>query len=435
MEKLKQEVYQIMQEAEKQKALTGEAFNIYKVAGITHDEVKTCRIIYELINPNGAHHQGKIFLQMFLRDVLNAVFDNEELTNIKVFKEYHIPDVKNSNNDRRIDLVIQTVHRFIPIEVKLYAEDQVCQCKDYYDFAKKYQKEPCLYYLTIDGKKPSKESSLDIPIVDPNDGIRPGINLISFSREILIWLRNCQKYCFDKKLWPVYEVIRQFDSSIRTISGKMEDKVGMDISKKMIESSDSLSVAKAIVNNFQIAKGLLVNKVLTAIESKIDDVFCSEHALERNNNTKTAFYYKNIVWLEAKEALPGISYKYKNISLPGDKELWLRIEIDNCLYVGFIIYDPTDKRNHEYGDIAVSDDLSVEEKKMLNTYFGGKIYANSQEFLSWQYLTLLDGKEDRINFWHLNDDAIALCDDSTFNTNIEFMVKSIGEYIEHSIVK
>lgn len=433
MEKLISEVLQVMKDAERQRAVTGEAFNIYKVAGIDHDEVKTCKVIYELINPNGTHYQGNVFLKMFIKDVLHLNFSEDEIKSARVFREYHIPDTKDSDNDRRIDLVVQTTDRFVPIEVKIYAEDQNTQCKDYYEFAKQYQKNPVLYYLTIDGKKPSKESSVDIPVIEPEKGIQPGINMISFSKEVLIWLENCENYCYDNKLWPIYEGVKQFASSIRMIAGKSEDKEGMDISEKIIKSSDALKAAEAIANNLQLAKNALVNKVLEAIEAKIDEDFCQAHNIETSDKTKKAFYYKNIKWLDTKESLPGISYRYKNVSLPNGKELWLRIEIDNCLYVGFIVFDPNNKKNNQFGDIAVAADLSDAEKEIIEDSFKGKIYIGSQEYVSWEYLTLPEAKNDRINFWHLNEDAIALCDVSTFDKNIEFIVKSIGEYINRTL--
>lgn len=433
MEKLISEVLQVMKTAEQQRAVTGEAFNIYKVAGIDHDEVKTCRVIYELINPNGAHYQGNVFLRMFIKDVLNQDFSEDEIKSARVFREYHIPDTKDSDNDRRIDLVVQTKDRFIPIEVKLYAEDQDTQCKDYYEFAKKYQKNPVLYYLTIDGKKPSKESSVDIPVIENQKEIQPGINMISFSKEVLIWLGNCEKYCYDNKLWPIYEGVRQFASSVRMIVGKSEDKEGMDISEKIIESADAFKAADAIVNNMQNAKNALVNKVLEAIEKKIDEDFCSVHNIETSDDTKNAFYYKNIKWLETKEALPGISYRYKNVSFPDGKELCLRIEIDNCLYVGFIVFDPNNKKNNQFGDITVVADLSDAEKKIIENSIKGKTYIGSQEYVSWEYLTIPEAKNDRINFWHLNEDAFALCDADAFDKNIEFIVKSIGEYINRTL--
>lgn len=435
MEKLISEVLQVMKDAERQRAITGEAFNIYKVAGIDHDEVKTCRVIYELINPTGAHYQGNVFLKMFIKDVLHQDFSEDEIKGARVFREYHIPDTKDSDNDRRIDLVIQTSDRFIPIEVKIYAEDQNKQCKDYYEFASKYQTNPIMYYLTIDGKKPSKESSVDIPVIETMDGIQPGINMISFSEEVLEWLTNCEKYCCDNKLWPIYEGVKQFASSIRMIAGKSEDKEGMDISEKIIESSDALKAAEAIANNLQLAKNALVNKVLEAIEAKIDEDFCQAHNIEASDKTKKAFYYKNIKWLDTKESLPGISYRCKNVFLPDEKELWLRIEIDNCLYVGFVIYDPEDKKNNEYGDISVVGELSSEVIEILEKNFIGKIYLGSKEYISWEYLTIPNGKNDRINFWHLNEDAMALCDRNQFDVDIDFIIKSIETYINRSLVK
>ena len=433
MEKLISEVLQVMKDAERQRAVTGEAFNIYKVAGIDHDEVKTCKVIYELINPKGTHYQGNVFLKMFIKDVLHLDFSEDEIKSARVFREYHIPDTKDSDNDRRIDLVVQTTDRFVPIEVKIYAEDQNTQCKDYYEFAKQYQKNPVLYYLTIDGKKPSKESSVDIPVIETEKGIQPGINMISFSNEVLDWLKNCEKYCFDNKLWPIYEGVKQFASSLRMIAGKSEDKEGMEISERIIGSAESLKAAKTIVNNMELAKSLLVNKVLKAIEDKINKDFCDEHSIETTDYTTKAFYYKEVKWSPQKESLPGISYRYKNILLPGGKELWLRIEINYCLYVAFIVFDPNDKKNNPFGDIVGDTNLSADEEKVLKDNFNSKIFVGSHECVSWEYLTLPEAKNNRIDFVGVNEDAFDLCDDSTFDKNIEFIVKGIGEYINRTL--
>lgn len=54
------------------------------------------------------------------------------LTHTDVIKEYVI------DNDHRIDIVIQNVRFFIPIEVKIYAGEQEGQCYDYYEYAKNF---------------------------------------------------------------------------------------------------------------------------------------------------------------------------------------------------------------------------------------------------------------------------------------------------------
>ena len=43
----------------------GTYFNIFDITNISTDEVRICRIIKELIDPNGSHYQGDIYLKLF----------------------------------------------------------------------------------------------------------------------------------------------------------------------------------------------------------------------------------------------------------------------------------------------------------------------------------------------------------------------------------
>lgn len=106
----------------------GMYFNIFHILDVEHDEVKTCRLLFELLNPEGSHGQGALYLKLFFRDVLRL----PDYNMATVSREYSLP------TGRRIDLVIETGKDcFIPIEVKLYADDQDKQCYDYYQEAKK----------------------------------------------------------------------------------------------------------------------------------------------------------------------------------------------------------------------------------------------------------------------------------------------------------
>ena len=66
MEKLLQEVNDIIRENERRQDLSyknGESFNLISVMQMEWDETKThSRILADLLNPNGSHGQGTIFL-------------------------------------------------------------------------------------------------------------------------------------------------------------------------------------------------------------------------------------------------------------------------------------------------------------------------------------------------------------------------------------
>ena len=82
-------------------------------------------------------------------------------------------------------MVIITPQRFIPIEVKLYADDQKNQCFDYFNFAKsKGVIASKVYYLTIDGHLPYENEGLT-PIVADNEVVGyEEIIPLSFSKNV-----------------------------------------------------------------------------------------------------------------------------------------------------------------------------------------------------------------------------------------------------------
>lgn len=99
-----------------------------------------CRFLADLLNPEGSHGCGILFLKTFLEEVLQEKWMPDSLlSHTIVTKEYVI------DKDRRIDLVIQNADFFIPMEVKIYAGEQEGQCFDYFEHAKNSK----MVYLTV----------------------------------------------------------------------------------------------------------------------------------------------------------------------------------------------------------------------------------------------------------------------------------------------
>lgn len=153
------------------------------------DEVKICRMLAEVLSPRGKHGMGIHYLSLFVKEVLSIDIYADELDNARVYREYWIDE------NRRIDIVISTPRRFIPIEVKLYANDQKSQCKDYYDYAQKQQtiEKSKVYYLTLDSYFPQNSGANGLTKIE-NNGILVGyeeITPISFGNDIVYWLKMC----------------------------------------------------------------------------------------------------------------------------------------------------------------------------------------------------------------------------------------------------
>ena len=182
-----------------------DAFNIFKVLGIESKEVLTCRLLGELMNPHGAYGLDEKPLQLFLQKIgaLNFAFE-EDLKNATFVLE------KTIDNDRRFDIVIYIKDFVIPIEVKIWADDQNKQLCDYYQYfeEKNYSKQNFkIYYLTPNGRKPSKFSTCDL-----KENI--DYKCISFEKDISKWIGEILKELNNDTSASVNMILKQFQEVI-----------------------------------------------------------------------------------------------------------------------------------------------------------------------------------------------------------------------------
>ncbi len=110
---IEKSVYELLHRVEeKQKEIqkecerTGKEFNVFELAGIGTKEVIMCRILRGLIARDATYGRGPYFLKMFVKHVLGLDMEDNELSTAEVRIEQHITE------NRRIDLVIETMYRF-----------------------------------------------------------------------------------------------------------------------------------------------------------------------------------------------------------------------------------------------------------------------------------------------------------------------------------
>lgn len=129
--------------------IEGNYFNLIKLMGMASSEVNThTPIIADLLNPNGQHGQGNIFLKLFL-ELFSIDFDIDY--KVRVEKE------KRVKNDQ-IDILIENESKIIIIENKVYASDQQKQLYRYYQYGLRQNKQPILIYLSMQNLAPSRNS-------------------------------------------------------------------------------------------------------------------------------------------------------------------------------------------------------------------------------------------------------------------------------------
>ncbi|MGN1281592.1 MAG: PD-(D/E)XK nuclease family protein [Succinivibrio sp.] len=211
-------------------------FNLFDILDIKSKEVIMCRFLYELLSPNGSHGMGDTFWRKFIEVIGNNRLIDSNNDVIKVTAENVITD------NRRIDILIRTKRQIIPIEVKIYAEEQKNQVKDYLDYCENYtthnKLDSCiLLYLTLDGHYPSKYSTAAEIEQDQDDRII----CISFKEHILNFLQQCLSCNCSES---VKANIKQYQFAIEEITGRptMNIQTIEEIAKQINTKEDFLAI-------------------------------------------------------------------------------------------------------------------------------------------------------------------------------------------------
>ena len=267
---------------------TARNLNIYKILGIESKETYICRAMAALLDDN-YHNQGNCFLELFFKYVLGREYKDN---NYKIITEETI------DNYRRIDIVIKSNNEYIPIEAKIYAGDQQNQCYDYFKWASDKEGDKAkVYYLTLDGHLPSKESVKDLEAINgkedennKNDNIvigYKGIECISFRKHILDWLSECLKCDCAIRIDNIRNMILQLQENIRELTFS-----GDNINSKIQSYFNSENIKNVV--NYIYNKN---NKIKIDIRKKIFDII--------------KIYYKENVLFEEKlnETWPYVRFK------------------------------------------------------------------------------------------------------------------------------
>ncbi len=210
--------------------LSGENFNVFSVLGLGSAEVMHSQFIAELLNPNGSHGQGFIYLKLFLSQIgLIDIFSELQIT--KIVTEKHTGEIdKDYNEGGRIDIYIEHPDRNIIIENKIFAADQLNQLYRYHQFDKK----ACILYLSLEGSRPSNESlgSLDIN----------NVKCLSYQTDIVNWLNTCIEKSSSLPL--IRETLVQYRNIVKEITNQCSSKdKEMEINDTLLSSEDNFKAA------------------------------------------------------------------------------------------------------------------------------------------------------------------------------------------------
>lgn len=355
---------------------TGAYFNVFSILGRESDEVHThCRLLYELLNPNGSHCMGDVFLRTFFETVLRRDYPAETP---RVWREYVFPN-------GRIDLLIESKDFSCPIEVKIYAREQELQVKRYADFAAGRAEDWQIYYLTLYGDEPSEYST--------GGETESAVTCISFVRDIARWLDLCQKTA--KSIPAIFEIIRQYRALITKLTGDKYGDEFMAIQKLVQDSKDSFESAVAISKALTKAKAEMMCRIFRDIEAHIGDKLPK---IRSNYQEKADAYYGG----GRNGKLPSLSYL---VAEKGEQILSLQFEVDWKLYFGLFFFRKEDGRY-----------VQTQRTESLKQAFPEKVWnfrqsSNQTDWTIWWEYLPGDGS---IDFRNCNDAFSSLYDEDYY---------------------
>lgn len=327
-------VRKTLEHHEKLTIAKGEHFNLFSVLDIETKENKThSAFLAELLNPNGSHKKGAIFLQHFLTAISHT--NNLEQSNLKhapfiaenatVIVELPIGKVKLYKNENekhkstggRIDIYLRDKkENSIAIENKIYASDQEAQMQRYYNHKKSNY---VVYYLTLLGDEPSKESKLKLKA-------NKDFFNISYKTDIVNWLELCLKEV------PNFTSLREAINQYILLIKKLTNTLNMDAQEELFDTmTDYLNESKIIADNYNALVNHIRDKfrsdLKNALEEQIDS---SRFKLVLGNDVDK--YYAQL-WIDFKGKVDH-KFRYGIESFSG------RGFNNGRMFIGILGYEP-----------------------------------------------------------------------------------------------
>lgn len=279
----------LLKREQESERLRGEKFNVFSILNVTTREDQLhSSFIRELLDVNGSHLKGRLFLDLFIK-MLNQKHD--QLKHIsssfkEVIQEFPIGRVDlDDSTGGRIDLLLKgTDGKSISIENKIYAIDQPSQVARYCNYN---SEKNTVYYLTLFGIEPSNGSKLDYK--SDKD-----FYLLSYKTEIYNWLLSCLKEAYGEPI--LRESIKQYIITIQKLTNTMDEEFKKELSDLII---DNVTEIKHLLNNYdstlETIREQFRTKLNETLKVKLLEIFVDVRieTLRKSNETHSALFLKS----------------------------------------------------------------------------------------------------------------------------------------------
>lgn len=169
-------------------------FNVFDL--IDPDENKLSDILAILLDPNGGHGQGDLFLRL-LFEWLGFGSDSTLMRRARVLRE--APTYGIQKYRRRIDVLVDA-GVLLAIENKVDSLEQMDQVRDYLEHLRRctegHRQDSVLIYLSPDGRMPESLS----PEMLQQRQADGSLHCWSYAEELRAWLEACRDGCKAQKI-------------------------------------------------------------------------------------------------------------------------------------------------------------------------------------------------------------------------------------------
>lgn len=226
-----------------------DSFNLFDLMCNRYDEVYLhSRFLSVLLDPAGSHKMKDLFVRLLV-DKLNLPFEYN-LSSLEVY-----PNEKDQHEHKEIDILLIDKQRksAVIIENKIGARDSnhedEGQIERYYRIIIQEEGIPenstSVLYLSIDRDAPSDES-VNTSGLFP--GLKDKVRSIHYGVEILDWLRNCVKECYNKPV--LRESITQYIRLVEDMTNNNTSEGDMKALMQLVgKNNDNLMSAKRLIDN------------------------------------------------------------------------------------------------------------------------------------------------------------------------------------------
>lgn len=372
----------------------GERFNLFSILGVQRNETRShSRYLAELLNPTGRHGEGSRFLDAFVKDTLGV--STPMNGRIKVTRELATED------QRRVDIVIDSSDLIVGIEVKIDAGDQDAQLHDYYrelHFRAKDQKQSVLVYLTLDGKTPSVSSLRGLE--------KDNVHCLSFAHDIHQWIERCTNLSNHKP--ELSHALVQYKRLIENLTGAGTSMISL-IADNLSNNADDLQTALDVEKALPEAKATIMLRFWEELSAALTDALGETPVVYGDRSLRAMS--KN--YFNGSRGGKHVGIKHP-IGVIDGENLCLYVNIYHAIHYGLRVDNPS----------GTPVSRPETKAKLQEKFSDGNAVANKEaNWLVCYYHDPSPGQEPVVlNFHSFNESVLGLLDESNQQAIIKSMV-------------